>query len=69
MTIQTYLATIISNVVSGLLINAPWFILIYFIIKLIGKEIREFAKQVPKFIEQYDKMKIRHFQIERALKR
>lgn len=57
---------IISNTISGIIINLPWFILIYLGFKLIAKEIKEGVKNIPSWIEQYFKLQRHQLMINKA---
>lgn len=57
--IQILLETIITTI-SGLIKNLPYFILIIWGVKKISKD-------MPKWIEQYDKIKMKHYLIEKAI--
>lgn len=57
--IQVLLETIITTI-SGLIKNLPYFILIIWGVKKVSKD-------MPKWIEQYDKIKMKHYLIEKAI--
>ena len=60
MTIYTTTELILIDTISGVIKNLPWFILIYWGIKTIMKD-------MPKWISQYDELKLKHYKIDRAL--
>lgn len=67
MTIQTFIIDIANKVISGILINLVWIIVIYICAKIIGREIKNLGKEVPKWIESYDSIKMKHHQIDKAV--
>jgi len=48
---------VFNNTLSGLIVNAPWFILIYISIKILSKEIKGLAKHIPEWIESYGRIR------------
>jgi len=64
MSLQTTITQVILEVgistISELTKNLAYFILIIWGVKTI-------VKRVPAWLEQYDKMKIKHYQIEKAI--
>lgn len=50
------LGIIVANTISGTILNLPWFILIYAGFYLIAREIREFTKKIPFWLQQYFKL-------------
>ena len=58
---------ILTNTLSGIIINLPWFILVWLGFKLIAREIHIGVKQIPKWIEQYFKMQREQLVIQRAI--
>lgn len=57
---------IISQTISGLIINLPWFILIYIGFKVIAREIKIGISKVPIWIEQYFKLRENQMRLEWA---
>ena len=51
---------IIADTISGIIKNLPWFILIYWSVKTI-------AKDMPKWLNQWDELKMKHYRINKAL--
>lgn len=47
------LTDIITQTISGLIINLPWFILFFAGFKIIAKEIKESSKNIPHWITEY----------------
>jgi len=43
----------LTNTISGLVINAPWLIMLWLGFKMISKEIAKGVKEMPKWINQY----------------
>jgi hypothetical protein len=66
MVIETNLTLIFWNTISGILQSLPTFILIIMGLKYIGRKLDNLVKQIPSYIEDYDKIKLKHYQIERA---
>jgi hypothetical protein len=60
---------IFADTLSGILINAPWFILIWIGFRLIAREIRIGVKNIPEWMNQYFKLQRQQLAIERALQR
>lgn len=60
MTLTTIINDIAIQTISKIISNLAWFILIYWGIKTI-------VKQMPNWIEQYDKIKMKHYSIGKAL--
>jgi len=62
---------IIINVVSGIITNLPWFILIYIGIMSISKAIKnagfELVKNIPDWLIKYDVIKTKHRNIDKAI--
>lgn len=67
MVIENNLSLIFWNTIGGVIQNLPYFILIILGFRMITREIKNLTKQIPKWIEDYDKIKIKHYQIDRAL--
>jgi hypothetical protein len=57
MNIIGILEQILSTTVSGIIINLPWFVLIYLGFKMISREIKAGVKEIPNWITQYEKIK------------
>ena len=51
---------ILINIISGLMTNLPWFLLAIWSVKTI-------TRQVPHWIENWDKMKMKHYRINLAM--
>ena len=80
MAIETDISLIFWNTLSNLVSNLSWFILFGIIGYLIIKEIRKSTKRInegfnnlikniPSWISDYDKVKLKHFHIEKAFAR
>ena len=71
MSLQTTITQVILEVgittISELAKNIVYFILIYLGFKLLAKEIRNGAKNIPTWLEEWDKIKMKHYQIEKAI--
>jgi hypothetical protein len=69
MVIQTNISLIIADTISGIIKNLPYFILIIWGIRIIAREIKIGIKNIPIWINQYDSIRMKHYQIEKALER
>lgn len=62
---------ILVNTISGIMINLPWFILIYIGVSILSKSIKEaggeLVKHVPEWLTRYEKIKTHHRIIEKAM--
>lgn len=62
---------ILINTISGIVLNAPWFILIFIGINVLSKSIkdsgRNLVKNIPSWISEYEKIKRHERTIERAM--
>lgn len=71
--IETNLTLIFWNTISNVISNLPLFILVIWGVKILAKKIdngfSNLIKNIPIWISDYDKLKIKHYQIERALER
>jgi len=67
MAIETNLSLIFWDTIAGILKNLPMFILIVWGVKVISREIKIGIKNVPNWLEQYDKMKLKHYAVEGAI--
>ena len=61
------IAEILAQTISGIIINLPWFILIWLGFRLISREIHIGVKQIPKWIEQYFKLQREQLMIQKAI--
>jgi len=65
--------TIVSDTISGIIINLPWFILFYLGFRMIAKEIRAGVKAMPSWINQFFKLQheqsMKDFAMQRAAQR
>jgi len=57
---------ILINTISGMLDNLQWLIIFFIGFKIIGVEIKQGVKNIPLWIEQYDKIKMKHYRIGEA---
>ena len=57
---------VFENTISGILINAPWFILIWIGFRLIAREISIGIKNIPGWIDKYFKLQQQQLVINRA---
>lgn len=57
----------ISSTISGLIVNSPWFILFYICAKMITRELRNLGKEVPEWIDRWEKAKMRALTVQNAL--
>ena len=55
-----------ANLISGLITNIVWIVLFIWGFKMLVREIKEGVKKIPLWLEQYDNIKMKHYQIERA---
>jgi hypothetical protein len=69
MAIETNISLIFWNTISGILTSLPTFILIILGVKYIGKKLDDLIKNIPSYIESYNKIKMSHYMIEKALDR
>ena len=58
-----FLITIFINTVSGLIANIFYILLFIWAVKLVGKEIKILAKNIPQYIEQYFKLQQQNLRI------
>ena len=72
MTIYSVIGLTISETISGTIKNLPFFILIIWGVKIVSKTINssgeKVMKNIPQWLENYDKMKREHYMIERAMR-
>jgi len=61
------LKEVLVNVLSGLITQAPWFILIYIGFVMIGKAIGNLGKNVPNWIEDFYRRRMNLLRIEKAV--
>jgi predicted PurR-regulated permease PerM len=65
--------TAVANLISGLITNLVWIILIYWGIKLLAKKIGDgfsnLIKNIPQWIHDYDNVRMKHHGIDKALTR
>jgi hypothetical protein len=61
------LKEVLVNVLSGLITQAPWFILIYIGFVIIGKAIGNLGKNIPNWIEDFYKRRMNLLRIEKAV--
>ena len=71
MSLQTSIIQVLLEVgittISELAKNIVYFILIYLGFKLLAKEIRESTKNIPSWLEEWDRIKMKHYQIDKAI--
>lgn len=60
----------VANLISGLITNLIWIILIYWGVKLLSKKIgdgfKNLIKNIPIWLDSWDKTKMKHYQIDKA---
>ena len=61
------ISLILSNTISGILVNLPWFLLIYLGFRVIAKEISQGIKNIPEWINQYFRLQREQIVIGRAI--
>lgn len=66
MAIQSTISLIVADTISGVIKNLPFFILAVWGFKLIAREIKEGVKNIPDWINQYDAIRMKYYQIEKA---
>ena len=66
--ITTTFQTAIINALSQIISNAGYIALAIWGFNKITREIKNGIKQVPNWLEQYDKIKQKHYQIDKAVK-
>lgn len=59
----------LANLISGLVTNVVWIILIFWAIKYIGSKLSDLIKHIPQWLDSWDKLKMKHYQIEKALEK
>jgi hypothetical protein len=68
----TNLTLIFWDTVGGIVQNLPFFILIIWGVRILARKIdngfKNLIKDIPSYIEQYDKVKMKHYQINKALR-
>jgi hypothetical protein len=64
--ISQILTQAFANLISGLIANIVWIVLFIWGLKLIGKELQTGIKNIPNWITQYDEIRMKHYQIEKA---
>ena len=57
---------IITQTISGVIVQLPLFILLYLCARLIAKEIRIGIKNIPSWISQYQEIKLKQQKVEWA---
>jgi len=71
MTIQNSIGLVIVDTLGGTIKNLPFFILIYMGFKIVSKSItngtEKLIKELPKWLEQWDKIKMKHYLIDKAV--
>jgi len=71
MIIYTTLGSMAADIISSFIKNAFWLIVGYFLFRLLERTITNnttrIIKEFPKWLEQYDKMKMKHYRVDRAL--
>jgi len=69
----TSLTLIFWDTLGGIIKNMPFFVLAIWGVKLLAKKIdtgfSNLIKNIPQWISDYDKLKLKHYQIERAIER
>ncbi len=65
--ITTIIQTAIANCISGLIANIVYIILFIWGVHFLGKKISELTKQIPSYIEQYQKIRDKQRKIDFAL--
>jgi hypothetical protein len=67
------LKEILVNTISGLIINAPWFILIFILVRMLSVTIKEsgekLLKNIPVWIDDFYKKRMNLLRVERAVGR
>lgn len=58
---------IITNTIAGILINLPWFILIWLGFKMLARELQTGIKKIPEWINQYFKLQREQILISKAI--
>ena len=58
MVIENNLTIIFWNTMGNIISNLPMFFLIIWGVKIIAKELKQGIKNIPKWIEDYDKIKM-----------
>jgi hypothetical protein len=66
--LYTTLQASIINALSQIIGNSGYIVLIIWATNKLSKKIEVGIKQIPKWLEQYDKIKLKHYQIDNAVK-
>lgn len=66
MTLSQTLYEIVILTLSKILSNLAWLIILYWGFKTISREIKEGVKQVPKWIAQYEEIKLKKTAVQTA---
>ena len=61
------LSKILADTISGILINLPWFILIWIGFKMLSREIKIGIRSIPEWIDKYFKLRMQQLTVERAI--
>ena len=56
-----------ANLLSGLVTNIIWIIILVWGIKIISRKLGDFTRNIPSYLEQYDKIKMKHYIIDKAI--
>jgi hypothetical protein len=61
------LSNIIENTFIGILTNIPWFFIFYICVKIIVRELKVIVKEVPSWIEKWERAKLNVNQVDKAI--